>query len=106
MVISIVILFLAILREVLIFREILLWMFGHCTPQLLTRVYDVVGRGGALVESIAFNQRVVGSNPAPAATLGKSFTRSCLWRFGMKLRHSIRAVSGTLLSRSGLEEAL
>ena len=33
-------------------------------------------------------------------------TRSCLWRFGVKLRHSIRAVSGTLLSRSKLEEAL
>ena len=29
-----------------------------------------------------------------------------LWRFGVKLRHSIRAVSGALLSRSGLEEAL
>ena len=24
-------------------------------------------------------------------TLGKSFTLSCLWRFGVKLRHSIRA---------------
>src|SRR6218665_1545787 len=39
-------------------------------------------------------------------TLGKSLTHSCLWRFGVKLRHSIRAVSGALLSRSGLEEAL
>src|SRR6218665_2389187 len=29
---------------------------------------------------------------------------SCLWRFSMKLRHSIRAVSGAPLS--GLEEAL
>ena len=37
-------------------------------------------------------------------TLGKSLTHSCLWRFGVKLRHSIRAVSGALLSRSGLEE--
>jgi len=26
-------------------------------------------------------------------TLGKSFTRSWLWRFGVKLRHSIHAVS-------------
>ena len=25
-------------------------------------------------------------------TLGKSITRSCLWRLGAKLRHSIRAV--------------
>ena len=39
-------------------------------------------------------------------TLGKSLTHSCLWRFGVKLRHSIRAVSGALLSSSGLEEAL
>ena len=41
-----------------------------------------------------------------ARTLGKSFNRSCPWRFGVKLRHSIRAVSGVLLSISGLEEAL
>ena len=39
-------------------------------------------------------------------TLGKSLTHSCLWRFGVKLRHSIRAVSGALLSRSELEEKL
>ena len=39
-------------------------------------------------------------------TLGKSFTHSCLWRFGVKLRHSIRAVSGAPLSSSGLEEEL
>src|SRR6218665_789228 len=38
--------------------------------------------------------------------LGKSLTRSCLCSFGVKLRHSIRAVSGALLSSSGLEEAL
>ena len=29
-----------------------------------------------------------------------------LWRFGVKLRHSIRAASGAPLSSSGLEEAL
>ena len=39
-------------------------------------------------------------------TLGKSFTRSCLRRFGMKHRHSICAVSGAPLSSSGLEKAL
>jgi len=38
--------------------------------------------------------------------LGKSFTRSCLWRFGVKLRHSIRAVSGAPLTSNGFEEAL
>ena len=39
-------------------------------------------------------------------TLGKSFTRNCLRRFGVKLRHSIWAVSGAPLSSSGLEEVL
>ena len=39
-------------------------------------------------------------------TLGKSFTHNCLWRFGVKLRHSIRAVSGVPLSSGTLEEAL
>ena len=29
-------------------------------------------------------------------TLGKSLTHSCLWRFGVKFRHSIQAVSGGL----------
>src|SRR6218665_3890670 len=33
-------------------------------------------------------------------TLGKFFTRSCMWRFGVKLRHCIRAVSGAPLSSS------
>src|SRR6218665_118934 len=40
--------------------------------------------------------------------VGKSFTRSCLCHFGMKLQldqHSIRAVSGAPLSSSRLEEA-
>jgi len=36
----------------------------------------------------------------------KSLTHSCLWRFGVKLRHSANAVSGALLSSCGLEEAL
>ena len=39
-------------------------------------------------------------------TLGKFLTCSCLWRFGVKLPHSFRAVSAALLSGSGLEEAL
>jgi len=39
-------------------------------------------------------------------TLGKFFTHSCLWRFGVKFRHCIRAVSGAPLSSRGLEEAL
>ena len=36
-------------------------------------------------------------------TLGKSLTRSCLWYFGVKLWHSIRAVSRELLSSSDLK---
>jgi len=39
-------------------------------------------------------------------TLGKLITHSCMWRFGVKFRHSIRAVSGAPLSGSELEEAL
>ena len=39
-------------------------------------------------------------------TLDKSLTSSCLCRFGVKLRHTIRAVSGALLSSSRLEKAL
>jgi len=31
-------------------------------------------------------------------TFGKSLTRNCLWRFGVKLWHSIRTLSGALLS--------
>ena len=42
-----------------------------------------VGRGGALVETMTFNRRVVGWTPALAphvhvGTLGKSFTCGCL----------------------------
>ena len=39
-------------------------------------------------------------------TLGKSLIHSSLWRFGVKLRHRIRAVSVAPLSSSGLEEAI
>jgi len=39
-------------------------------------------------------------------TLGKSFTRKCLWRFSAKLWYSIRAVLGAPLGGSGLEGAL
>src|SRR6218665_3049256 len=92
-----------------------------------------VGRGGSLVDSSMFNwslndtnkeifyairsfshsqhvQRVMGSNPCIGRHVGtltrKSLTCSCLWRFGVNLRHSICAVLGALLSSSGLEEAL
>src|SRR6218665_584044 len=40
--------------------------------------------------------------------MGKSLTHNCLWRFGVKFRHSIRAVSGAPPSSPswGLKEAL
>ena len=38
---------------------------------------SIVERGGALVEAITFNRRVVSSTPALAA-LGKPFNYSCL----------------------------
>ena len=34
----------------------------------IIRIYMYVGRDGALVESIAFNRRIVGSTPALAVT--------------------------------------
>jgi len=67
-----------------------------------------VGRGCALVV-VAFRPegRVFESHSSRhVGNFGKFLTRSCLWRFGVKLRHSIRAVSGALLSISGTEEAL
>src|SRR6218665_122770 len=70
----------------------------------------IVRHGDPLVESKPIIRRVIGSTPAQAATyigtLGKSLTHSCLWCFGVKLRQSIRAVSGATLSSSELEEAL
>jgi len=55
---------------------------------------------------VPFVRTVVGSESHCShhvGTLGKSFTCSCLWRFGVKLRHSIRAVSGAPLSSSAVE---
>jgi len=36
----------------------------------------------------------------------QQLARSCLWRYGVNLRHSIRAMSGAPLSSSAPEEAL
>ena len=63
---------------------------------------NIVGPVGALVESTPFIRRVMGSIVALAARKGPC----CLWHFVVKLRHSIRAVSGAPLSSNGLEEAL
>src|SRR6218665_792788 len=54
-----------------------------------------VGRFGAFrPKGLGFESR----SSRHVRTLVKSFTRSCLWRFGVKLGHSIRAVSGAPLS--------
>src|SRR6218665_1938841 len=58
---------------------------------------------------VAFNpkgRRFESHSSCHVGTLGKSFTRSCLQLFSVKLQHSIHAVSGAPLSSSGLEEAL
>src|SRR6218665_630145 len=56
-----------------------------------------VGRSGALVETMTFNRRVVGSTPALAATWGSWASPlsvvACALR--VKLRYSIRAVVGS-----------
>jgi len=59
---------------------------------------------GALVDSKGC--RFESRSSRHIGTLGKSFSHSCLWRFNVKLRHSIRAVLGALLSSIGFEEAL
>src|SRR6218665_3454902 len=56
---------------------------------------------GSLVELTLFVRRVIGSTPAlVVGALSKSFAHSYLWGFGVKCRHSIRAVSGAALSSS------
>jgi len=62
-------------------------------------------RGGALVESTPKGHGFNSRSSLHVGTLGKSFTHSCLWRFGVKFRQSC-AVSGAPLSISGFEEAL
>jgi len=57
-----------------------------------------MGRGGALVESMTLNRRVVGSTPALGATcrgIGQVLYLQLPVRFGVKLRYSIRAVIGS-----------
>ena len=66
-----------------------------------------VGPGGSLVDSTPFCPKGHGfesRSNREVRTLGKSFTCSCLWRFGVKLRYCIRAaVSGAPMSSSGLK---
>ena len=69
----------------------------YCGAWWLGGMFDALGPEGHRFES---------QSSQPAGTQSKSFTHSCLWRFGVKFRHSIRAVSGAPLSSSGLEEVL
>src|SRR6218665_46923 len=66
---------------------------------------DILGRGtwwrfgrveAFRPEGLGFESR----SSSHVGTLGKFFTRRFLCRFGMKLLHSIRAMSGALLSSS------
>ena len=69
----------------------------------------MVGSGGTLVEVDTFRQEGRGFESLSSrqlGTLGKSFTCSCLWHFGVKLRHNIHAVSRVPLGSSGLEGVL
>jgi len=52
-----------------------------------------VGHGGSLVELVPFVRRFESRSSHHVATLGTYFTRRYPWRFGVKLRHNIRAVS-------------
>ena len=58
------------------------------------QVLIYVGRGGAMVDTMNFNRRVVGSNPTLAAMQGpwQVLYLQLPVRFGVKLRYSIRAV--------------
>ena len=55
-----------------------------------------MGRGGALVEMMAFNRRVVGSTPALAATQGPWASPfpavACALRRETPIKYTIRAV--------------
>src|SRR6218665_2438461 len=96
-------------------HTLLICIFPFATQQL-SRVgnsfcnelpWHFVGHGGSLVDSTPFGSKgrwFESCSSRHVGILGKSFTHS-LWHFGAKLPHSIGAVSGAPLSRSGLEKA-
>ena len=68
-----------------------------------------MGRGWHIGRVDAFRLKGHGfdsSSSRHVVTFDKSFTHSCMWRLGVKFRHSVRDVLGANLSSSGLEEAL
>ena len=89
----------------------MMMMMIMTTTTILMRIDDVVVVGALWLigRCVAFHLKYRGfefRSSRHVETLDKSFTCSCLWRSGLKLRHSIRAVSGAPLSSSGLKEAL
>src|SRR6218665_2145786 len=78
-------------------------LFGNFHSQLIAiklnihshnfEILHISQNDGALVESITFNRRVVGSTPAVG--LGQVLYLQLPLRFGVKLRYSIRAVVGS-----------
>ena len=76
------------------------WSFW--TLNLGSEQWRLVGRGRVNIcrpEGCGFESR----SSHHVGTLGKSLTRSCLWRFSVKLWHSIHAVSGVFLGSSYLK---
>ena len=73
---------------------------SHC---LTFTKHEVRGAWWLIGRFVAFRPKGRGSESRSSShirTLGKSFIRSCLWHFGMKLQHSIWAVSEVPLSSS------
>ena len=72
-------------------------------PEIISEMYYSNGKSWWLIgRFVAFCLKGLGfesRTSCPGGTLGK-------WRVGVKLRHSICAVSGAPLSSSGLEEVL
>src|SRR6218665_3506162 len=73
-----------------------------CTSAYMGRMWRI-GRDNAFrPKGRGFDTR----SSRQVGTLGKFLTHNCLWRFGVKLRHSICAMSVAPMSSSGLEEVL
>ena len=74
----------------------------HVTPYTTSYVY---GAWWLICRFVTFRPKGRGfefRSSRHVGILGKSFTRSCLWRCGVKFRHSISAVLGAPQSSGGL----
>src|SRR6218665_829447 len=70
------------------------FLLGHSGPNACGAWWLI----GILVTCRPKGREFESSVSRDVGTLGKSFTRSCLWRFGVKLRQSICAVLGSSAS--------